>query len=120
MISLTNTEGWHTQNFTVNLTPEPNNLGEIFYSINGGSTQNVTGNGEPVINSEGANNTLEYWSTWITPTGTVGLPHTTVTSIQLDKTPPTGSITTSSTAVNSAKITLYFSLPTMAFQVWDR
>jgi hypothetical protein len=61
--------------------------------INNGAVQNVTANGQPVITTEGGNSTLEYWSTWdIYGTGTMNLQNVTLTGIQLDKTPPQGSI----------------------------
>ena len=45
---------------------------ETYYFINNGAVQNVTANGQPVITTEGGNNTLEYWSTWdIYGTGTM-------------------------------------------------
>ena len=89
--------GWHTSNITINLTPDyPVN--ETFYSINGGPVFNVTTNGEPTITTEGDSNTLKYWSTWnVYGTGLSELPHVTLTGIELDKTAPTGTITTAST-----------------------
>ena len=91
---------WHTSDFPINLTSDYN-VNETFYSINNGPICNVTANGPPVITTENGNNTLEYWSTWdIYGTGTMELPHVTLTGIKLDKTPPTGSITTSSNIVN--------------------
>ncbi len=92
--------GWHTSDITINLTPDYA-VNETFYSINGGPIFNVTANGEPTITTEGSNNTLEYWSTWnFYGSGLSELPHTTITGIQLDKTAPTGSITTASTTDN--------------------
>ena len=89
---------WHTSNITINLIPDYA-VNETFYSINGGPIFNVTTNGEPTITTEGSNNTLEYWSTWnVYGTGLNELPHVTITGIQLDKTAPTGSITTPSVA----------------------
>ena len=97
---------WHVTDFLINLTPDYN-VNETFYSINNGSVCNVTVNGQPVITTEGSNNTLEYWSTWdIYGTGTMELPHVTLTGIELDKTAPTGSITTSSDYVSTTTITL--------------
>jgi len=97
---------WHTSDLIINLTPD-SNVNETFYSINNGPICNVTANGQPVITTEGSNNTLEYWSTWYSyETGTMELPHVTLTGIQVDKTPPTGSITTSNNIVNSATVTL--------------
>ncbi len=43
------TDGWYTADYTVNLVPDyPVN--ETFYRINGGEIQNVTANGQPLIN----------------------------------------------------------------------
>ena len=74
-------DGWHTSNFTINLTPDyPVN--ETFYRINGGPIFNVTANGQPTITTEGSSNTLEYWSTWnVYGTGLHDLPHVTVTEL---------------------------------------
>ena len=92
--------GWHTSDITINLTPDYA-VNETFYSINGGTNFNVTANGDPTITTEGSNNTLEYWSIWnVYGSGLNELPHVTVTGIQLDKTPPTGSITTPSVTEN--------------------
>jgi cell division septation protein DedD len=98
---------WHTSDLIINLTPD-SNANETFYSINNGPICNVTSNGQPVITTEGSNNTLEYWSTWnVYGTVTMQLPHMTLTEIELDKTAPQGSIQinngaayTSSSAVN--------------------
>ncbi len=88
--------GWHASDITINLTPDFA-VNETFYSINGGPIFNVTANGEPTITTEGSNNTLEYWCTWnIYGSGLNELPHVTITGIQIDKTPPTGNITTPS------------------------
>ena len=87
---------WHTSDFSIKLTPDYD-VNETFYRINGGNTQNVTASGHPIIVVEGDNNTLEYWSLWnIYGTGIMELPHKTLSRIKLDKTAPTGSITTDS------------------------
>jgi hypothetical protein len=98
---------WHTTDLTINLTPDFN-VTQTYYRINNGPIYNVTANGQPVITTENSNNTLEYWSTWdIYGTGTMELPHVTLTGIELEKTAPEGSIQinngatyTSSSAVN--------------------
>ena len=59
------TAGWYTTDTTIYLTAD-SNVNETFYKINNGPTFNVTANGQPVITTEGDNNTLEYWSTWNT------------------------------------------------------
>ena len=54
----------HTSYFRINLSTQ-NALGgteDIFYKINNGVTQSVRMNGQPQITTDGANNTLEYWS----------------------------------------------------------
>jgi hypothetical protein len=95
---------WYTSDFTVTLTPD-SPVDETFYRINGGSTQNITFNGQPVISTEGGNNTLEYWSLW----NLIELPHTTVNDIKLDKTAPTGSITPNLTETQTRQISLNLS-----------
>ncbi len=83
---------WHTTDFPINLTPDYNGT-QTYYSINNGPVQNVAADGQPVITTEGSNNALEYWSTWdVYGTGAVNLQNVTLTGIQLDKTPPQGSI----------------------------
>jgi PKD repeat protein len=54
--------------------------------INGGSANQLSIHGQPIITTEGANNILEYWSV-----DNVGNeePHNTITDIKLDKTSPT-------------------------------
>ena len=86
-------EGWHTSDFTINLTPDYN-VNETFYRINDGQIQNITTNDQPTITIEGKNITIEYWSSW-NPYGqeTLELLHYTLSGIQLDKTAPTGSVT---------------------------
>ena len=83
---------WHATNVTINLTPDFN-VTQTYYRINNGLIENVSANGQPVISSEGSNNTLEYWSTWdIYGTGAMELSHVTLTGIQLQTTPPAGSM----------------------------
>jgi hypothetical protein len=55
---------WHTSDLTINLTAvdDITNIAETYYKINDGLTQNASANGQPRITTEGANNTLEYWS----------------------------------------------------------
>jgi hypothetical protein len=99
-------DSWQTSNFTINLSPDYA-MNETFYRINNGSIYNVTSNGQPTITTEGSNNTLEYWSTWnVYGTSTMELSHWTLTGIKLDKTAPTGSITTSSSIVDTPEVTL--------------
>lgn len=91
-----NTEMWHQSDFTININPD-SPVNETYYRINGGAVQNLTANGQPVISSEGANNTLEYWSAW-SPNASKLLEtaHTLITGIKLDKTPPDGSVSANS------------------------
>lgn len=102
-------DGWHTSDITVNLTPDyPMN--ETFYRINGGSINNLTSNGQPIITTEGSNNILEYWSKWnVYGTGINETPPVTVPGIKLDKTAPTGDITASSITTNPPTVTLALS-----------
>ena len=79
---------WQNQPFTINLTASDDNSGilETHYKINNGPVQTVALNGEPLITTPGASNTLEYWSVdWA---GNEELPHKLLTNIKLDETPP--------------------------------
>ena len=106
------TGGWHTSNFAVNLTADYP-VTETYYRINSGQILNVTGNGIPIIATEGANNTLEYWSTWnIYVTGNMELAHTTLTGLQLDKTAPTATILVNGGAASTTSSTVTLSLNT--------
>ena len=99
---------WHTSNVTINLTPDYN-VTETYYKINNGPIENVSANGQPVITTEGSNNTLEYWCTWnIYGTGTMELPPVILTGIQLETTPPSGSmqIDGGATSTYSSTVTL--------------
>ncbi len=83
---------WHTKDFRINLTAtdDSTEVEGTFYKINGGSTNNVSSGGQPVISTEGANNRLEYWS--IDSAGNEEVPHKIVTGIKLDKTAPSGTV----------------------------
>ena len=82
---------WHTSNFAINLVARDfNGVFQTYYRINDGSIQTISGNGQPLIVSEGGNNKLEYWSTDVF--GNDELPHNTITNIKLDKTAPTGAM----------------------------
>jgi hypothetical protein len=65
-------------------------LANIYYKINNGATESVNVDGQPTITTEGANNTLEYWS--VDKTGIEETPHNLFTGIKLDKGPPSISI----------------------------
>lgn len=97
---------WHNQNFAVTLTASDYDYGvfNTFYQINDQPVKNIKSDGQPFISQENANNTIEYWS--INNLGGIETPHY-LTSIKLDKTPPSGSIiinggsgSTSSTSVS--------------------
>jgi hypothetical protein len=101
----TNPEMWHISDFVINLSSD-SPVNETFYRINGGDVQNVTANGQPVINMEGASNTLEYWCIWSpNANGLMETAHASIIGIKLDKTPPTGLISTNSLS-ESETITL--------------
>ncbi|NLF87353.1 C1 family peptidase [Candidatus Bathyarchaeota archaeon] len=102
------TDVWHASDFTVNLTADYA-VTETYYKINSGATQNVSVSGFPVIATEGANNTLEYWSTWnVYGTGSMELAHATISGLKLDKTAPTATLQINGGAASttSAAVTL--------------
>lgn len=97
---------WHVSDFRINLTASDSSSGvaATYYRINSGSIQTVGVNGQPYITTDGALNTLEYWS--FDFAGNEEFPHKLLTGIKLDKTAPAGSIlinngnaSTSSTSV---------------------
>jgi len=79
---------WRNSDFTITLTAidDESRVAETYYRINGGPVKTVSVDGHPYITSEGANNTLEYWS--IDNAGNEELPHKILTGIKLDKTSP--------------------------------
>jgi len=99
---------WHTTDFTINLTTtdDISGVAETYYKINGGPTKNASTYGQPIITTESANNTLEYWS--IDNADREEFPHNILTGIKMDKTAPTGSITINITDVytTSTSVTL--------------
>ena len=99
---------WHTSDFTITLTPDCA-VEETYYKINGGITYNLSTNGQPIITTSSTSNTLEYWTAWNPGTGTIENTHKTITGIKLDKTSPTGTITTTQTTTSSNTITLRLS-----------
>ena len=78
---------WHNTDFTITLTATDHGSGvaETYYRINDGSVKAVSVDGQPVITTESANNTLEYWS--VDYAGNEE-PHKFLTGIKLDKTSP--------------------------------
>lgn len=99
---------WHTKDFKINLstTNDLGGLGNIYYRINNGTTENVNTDGQPTITTEGTNNTLEYWS--VDKTGIEETPHKILTGIKLDKGPPSISITSppNGTQIGSSNVTV--------------
>jgi len=98
---------WHLTDFTITLTATDNlsGIAEIYYKINEGPTKIVKVDGQPKIITEGANNTLEYWSVdWAGNEES----HHILMGIKLDKTAPTGSIIINkdATFTNSTSVTL--------------
>jgi PKD repeat protein len=79
---------WYNSDFTITLTAtdDYNGVSETYYMINDGPTQQLSMDGQPRITTEGANNTLEYWS--IDNFGNEEIHHT-ILDIKLDKTGPT-------------------------------
>jgi hypothetical protein len=79
---------WHNSDVIITLaaTDEESGVKETYYMINGGTVEAVGVVGQPVITTEGASNTLEYWS--VDNAGNEELPHKMLTDIKLDKTPP--------------------------------
>ena len=83
---------WHIKDFYITLTAidDGSGVAETYYRINNGPTKAVSVDGQPLITTEGTNNTLEYWS--VDNCGNEELPHKILTGIKLDRTPPTISI----------------------------
>lgn len=84
---------WHNADFTINLTATGgvNGIADTYYKINSGAVQSVKVAGQPLISTEGANNTLEYWS--VDKAGNEEVPHNALAAIKLDKTTPSVKIT---------------------------
>ena len=100
---------WHRQNLNITLTATDNGSGiaETYYRINNGPTETVSVDGQPTITTEGANNTLEYWS--VDNAGNEELPHKILNGIKLDKTSPviwTQTRTPSSTVIANQPVTI--------------
>jgi hypothetical protein len=79
---------WHNQGFRINLTATDDVSGvmETYYRINEGPMKILSLDGQPYINTEGINNTLEYWSVdWA---GNEEFPHKLLSGIKFDKTSP--------------------------------
>ncbi len=78
---------WHNADFTINLMAIDYGSGvsETYYRINSGPVKALSVDGQPLITTEGTNNTLEYWS--VDNAGNEE-PHKILTGIKLDKTNP--------------------------------
>jgi thermitase len=96
---------WYTADFTINLVADDYVADQTYYRINGGPTQRVSINGQPLITTENSNNTLEYWSVDVFGQEES---HSFLTQIKLDKTAPTGSlqINKGDSHTNRAAVTL--------------
>ena len=79
---------WRNTDFTITLTATDHESGvaETYYRINDGPVKAVSIDGQPYVTTEGANNTLEYWS--VDAAGNEEFPHKVLTGIKLDKTAP--------------------------------
>ncbi|MEM2780263.1 MAG: FG-GAP-like repeat-containing protein [Candidatus Bathyarchaeia archaeon] len=82
---------WHTSDFLIklNATDDLSGVRETFYRINGGSVKRLSVDGYPYITTEGANNTLEFWS--VDNAGNEET-HKFLFNIKLDKNPPFGKL----------------------------
>lgn len=100
---------WHTKDFTITLTATggTNGIADTYYKINGGTTQDVNANGQPLITTEGKNNTLEYWS--VDKVANIETHHL-LTGIRLDKTAPIGSVVINNGAKQTASISVTLTL----------
>ncbi len=107
-IAIDYTDVWHTSDFSISITAD-SPVNDIFYRINGGSTHSVSVDGQPQITAEGADNMLETWISWNSPdTGPIEVHYGAINGIKLDKTAPSGSVTTTSSVTQSSTITLSF------------
>ncbi|MEM2971866.1 MAG: right-handed parallel beta-helix repeat-containing protein [Candidatus Bathyarchaeia archaeon] len=79
---------WHNTDFTITLMATDDVIGvaETYYRINNGPVRTVSVDGQPLMTTEGANNTLEYWS--VDNAENEEIPHKFLTGIKLDKTAP--------------------------------
>ncbi|MEM2168116.1 MAG: hypothetical protein QXR74_07125 [Candidatus Bathyarchaeia archaeon] len=80
-------ELWHISDFIITLTAVDNEsrVAETYYRINNEPIKAVSVDGHPIITTENANNTLEYWS--VDAAGNEE-PHKILTGIKLDKSAP--------------------------------
>jgi len=81
------TDIWEDEEYYITLSAEDDySTFETYYKVNDGPLQTIVGFGQPLVTTESADNTLEYWS--VDAFGHEELPHNIVTGIKLDKTPP--------------------------------
>ncbi|MEE9150730.1 MAG: winged helix-turn-helix transcriptional regulator, partial [Thermoplasmata archaeon] len=78
---------WHYSDITINLTASDglSGLNDTFYRINNGDVKSIISDGQPLITTEGENNTLDYWS--VDVAGNIE-EHNFVYRIKLNKTYP--------------------------------
>jgi parallel beta-helix repeat protein len=82
---------WHISDFTVTLNAtDDSGVNETYYRVNGGILRSTTASGQPLIDTEGANNAIEFWS--VDNCDNEELPHNMLTQIKLDKSTPTGGL----------------------------
>jgi len=100
---------WRNIDFTITLTAtDESGVAETYYKINDGLIQNVSAHGQPLITTESANNTLEYWS--VDNAGNEEIPHKVLTEIKLDKTAPSGTILINNDDANTTTVTVTLNL----------
>lgn len=101
---------WHTADFTINLTAFDNLSGVVatYYRINNGPVRKVSEAGQPLITTEGGENTLEFWS--VDNVGIEELPHKILSGIKMDKAPPTGSVSINNNATYTDKTSVVLTL----------
>ncbi|MGD2066926.1 MAG: NosD domain-containing protein, partial [Candidatus Bathyarchaeota archaeon] len=95
---------WKTSDFTITLSAidDESGVSETYYRINDGATRTVSVDGQPIIDTEDANNTLQYWS--IDNAGNQETPNT-LTNIRLDKMAPTSLIDLTAATENNGWFT---------------
>lgn len=100
---------WHTSNFQITLTANDATSGvsQINYKINNGATKSVGVDGQPQISTEGISNSLEYWS--VDAAGNAESHHT-LSTIELDKTAPTGTIQVNNGAGSTSSVSVTLTL----------
>jgi hypothetical protein len=79
---------WHKRNITININANDlvSGIENVYYKINGGGILNLVDHGQPNIETEGENNTLEYWA--VDLAGCEEIPHHVLSGIKIDSTPP--------------------------------